>query len=63
LRGERNGAIVAKLAGDAPLATGEQIALTAPASACHIFDAAGNAIDRTAAAQNPAPRKSSEIGR
>jgi multiple sugar transport system ATP-binding protein len=44
LRGDGNVTVVAKLAGDAPLAAGEQVALTAPAAACHIFDSAGNAI-------------------
>jgi multiple sugar transport system ATP-binding protein len=50
LRGERNDTVIAKLAGDAPLATGAHITLSAQASACHLFDAAGNAIDLSAVA-------------
>jgi multiple sugar transport system ATP-binding protein len=45
LRGDHNDTIVAKLAGDAPLAPGAPIELTAHMSACHLFDAAGNAIN------------------
>jgi multiple sugar transport system ATP-binding protein len=44
LGGDCDETVIAKLAGDARLAPGEQVALTAPAGACHIFDSAGNAI-------------------
>ncbi len=36
--------VVAKLAGDAPVSVGDTIELLARASACHVFDGAGNAI-------------------
>jgi multiple sugar transport system ATP-binding protein len=60
LRGDGNDTVVAKLAGDAPLAPGEQIALTASASACHVFDSAGNTIGNAAAVETTASRHSSD---
>ena len=36
--------VVAKLAGDARVSTGENITLSAQPSACHVFDAEGRAI-------------------
>jgi multiple sugar transport system ATP-binding protein len=45
------GMLIAKAAGDVSIAPGERLALRVPADACHLFDADGIALERTATQQ------------
>jgi multiple sugar transport system ATP-binding protein len=42
------GTLIAKAAGDTPIGSGERIAIHVPPSACHLFDADGMALRRSA---------------